>query len=174
MVTAEEVAAIGRTLVDTAQPLPARFRALFTLRNLGGQAAVEWIGRAFGDGSALLKHELAYCLGQMQDEAAIPVLIRVLEDTGQEPMVRHEAGTMAAPAVVGAGEGSGLQVGLVGASPPYRTARDGLIQLGCRGLENPEVCNHLTTSPGWTGWPSLPLPAGQAGSCSVYLPGCLI
>ncbi|NXK22930.1 DOHH hydroxylase, partial [Arenaria interpres] len=92
MVTAEEVAAIGRTLVDAAQPLPARFRALFTLRNLGGQAAVEWIGRAFGDGSALLKHELAYCLGQMQDEAAIPVLIQVLEDTSQEPMVRHEAG----------------------------------------------------------------------------------
>ncbi|NXT91954.1 DOHH hydroxylase, partial [Anhinga rufa] len=92
MVTEEEVEAIGRTLVDTARPLPARFRALFTLRNLGGRAAVDWISRAFGDGSALLKHELAYCLGQMQDEAAIPVLIRVLEDTGQEPMVRHEAG----------------------------------------------------------------------------------
>ncbi|NWH92281.1 DOHH hydroxylase, partial [Aegithalos caudatus] len=92
MVTEQEVEAIGRTLVDAAQPLPARFRALFTLRNLGGRAAVEWISRAFGDGSALLKHELAFCLGQMQDEAAIPVLIRVLEDTAQEPMVRHEAG----------------------------------------------------------------------------------
>ncbi|XP_059687867.1 deoxyhypusine hydroxylase [Gavia stellata] len=92
MVTEKEVEAIGRTLVDAAQPLPARFRALFTLRNLGGRAAVDWISRAFGDGSALLKHELAYCLGQMQDEAAIPVLIRVLEDTSQEPMVRHEAG----------------------------------------------------------------------------------
>ncbi|XP_010132211.1 PREDICTED: deoxyhypusine hydroxylase, partial [Buceros rhinoceros silvestris] len=68
------------------------FRALFTLRSLGGRAAVEWISRAFGDGSALLKHELAYCLGQMRDEAAIPVLVRVLEDTDQEPMVRHEAG----------------------------------------------------------------------------------
>ncbi|NXW60541.1 DOHH hydroxylase, partial [Eurystomus gularis] len=92
MVTEEDVEAIGRTLVDATQPLPARFRALFTLRNLGGRAAVDWISRAFGDNSALLKHELAYCLGQMQDEAAIPVLIRVLEDTGQEPMVRHEAG----------------------------------------------------------------------------------
>ncbi|NXE97620.1 DOHH hydroxylase, partial [Menura novaehollandiae] len=92
MVSEQEVEAIGRTLVDAAQPLPARFRALFTLRNLGGHAAVEWISRAFVDSSALLKHELAFCLGQMQDEAAIPVLIRVLEDTGQEPMVRHEAG----------------------------------------------------------------------------------
>ncbi|NXF42042.1 DOHH hydroxylase, partial [Nyctibius bracteatus] len=92
MVTEAEVEAVGRTLVDAAQPLPTRFRALFTLRSLGGRAAVEWISRAFGDGSALLKHELAYCLGQMRDAAAIPVLIAVLEDTGQEPMVRHEAG----------------------------------------------------------------------------------
>lgn len=110
MVTEQEVEAIGRTLVDAAQPLPARFRALFTLRNLGGRTAVEWISRAFGDGSALLKHELAFCLGQMRDEAAIPVLIRVLEDTAQEPMVRHEAGTAAAPAALGAGQGAGWQM----------------------------------------------------------------
>ncbi|CAM4699614.1 deoxyhypusine hydroxylase [Caretta caretta] len=92
MVTEEEVEAIGRTLVDTMQPLKARFRALFTLRNVGGCAAIDWISRAFGDESALLKHELAYCLGQMQDEHAIPCLVRVLQDTSQEPMVRHEAG----------------------------------------------------------------------------------
>uniref|UniRef100_A0A8C8RTY1 Deoxyhypusine hydroxylase n=1 Tax=Pelusios castaneus TaxID=367368 RepID=A0A8C8RTY1_9SAUR len=92
MVTVEEVEAIGRTLVDVTQPLKARFRALFTLRSLGGRAAIEWISQAFGDESALLKHELAYCLGQMQDERAIPVLTQVLEDTRQEPMVRHEAG----------------------------------------------------------------------------------
>lgn len=95
MVTEEEVEAIGRTLVDTVQPLKARFRALFTLRNVGGRAAIDWISRAFGDESALLKHELAYCLGQMQDEHAIPCLVRVLQDTSQEPMVRHEAGTRA-------------------------------------------------------------------------------
>ncbi|NXE30509.1 DOHH hydroxylase, partial [Ardeotis kori] len=92
MATEQQLEAVGRTLLDAAQPLPARFRALFTLRNLGGRAAVDWIGRAFGDGSALLKHELAYCLGQMRDAAAVPVLVRVLQDAGQEPMVRHEAG----------------------------------------------------------------------------------
>nr|MBE5726549.1 nero [Cucujiformia] len=32
-----------------------------------------------------------YCFGQMQDLRAIEVLILVLEDVGQEPMVRHEA-----------------------------------------------------------------------------------
>ncbi|KGL75986.1 Deoxyhypusine hydroxylase, partial [Tinamus guttatus] len=69
-----------------------RFRALFTLRGLGGAAAVRWISRGFDDSSALLKHELAYCLGQMREAAAIPVLLRVLQDPRQEPMVRHEAG----------------------------------------------------------------------------------
>uniref|UniRef100_A0A8P0TMW9 deoxyhypusine monooxygenase n=1 Tax=Canis lupus familiaris TaxID=9615 RepID=A0A8P0TMW9_CANLF len=92
MVTEQEVEAIGRTLVDTRQPLQARFRALFTLRGLGGPGAIAWISRAFGDDSALLKHELAYCLGQMQDSRAIPVLVDVLRDARQEPMVRHEAG----------------------------------------------------------------------------------
>lgn len=92
MVTEQEVEAIGQTLVDPQQPLQARFRALFTLRGLGGPGAITWISRAFGDDSALLKHELAYCLGQMQDSRAIPVLLDVLRDTRQEPMVRHEAG----------------------------------------------------------------------------------
>ncbi|XP_061457445.1 deoxyhypusine hydroxylase [Rhineura floridana] len=92
MVTEKEVELIGRTLVDAQRPLKARFRALFTLRNLGGPVAVEWISRAFADDSALLKHELAYCLGQMRDERAIPVLADVLRDAREEPMVRHEAG----------------------------------------------------------------------------------
>nr|MBE5726545.1 nero [Cucujiformia] len=32
-----------------------------------------------------------YCFGQMQDEKAIDILVSVLEDKTQEPMVRHEA-----------------------------------------------------------------------------------
>uniref|UniRef100_A0A1A8P8B0 Deoxyhypusine hydroxylase n=1 Tax=Nothobranchius rachovii TaxID=451742 RepID=A0A1A8P8B0_9TELE len=92
MATVEQVAAVGRVLVDPARNLTQRFRALFTLRNLGGAEAIEWISKAFTDDSALLKHELAYCLGQMQDKRAVPILIHVLKDTNQEPMVRHEAG----------------------------------------------------------------------------------
>lgn len=92
MVTEKEVELIGRILVDSGQSLTSRFRALFTLRNLGGPVAIKWISQAFEDDSALLKHELAYCLGQMQDERAIPILVSVLQDTHQEPMVRHEAG----------------------------------------------------------------------------------
>uniref|UniRef100_A0A182TB58 Deoxyhypusine hydroxylase n=1 Tax=Anopheles maculatus TaxID=74869 RepID=A0A182TB58_9DIPT len=93
MVQIEEtkVIAIGDVLNNRERPLKERFRALFTLRNIGGERALESIGRCFDDESALLKHELAYCLGQMQDVRAIPVLTRVLADVQQEPMVRHEA-----------------------------------------------------------------------------------
>lgn len=93
MVQIEEskIADIGRVLNDKERPLKERFRALFTLKNIGGSKALECIETCFDDDSALLKHELAYCLGQMQDRAALPILVKVLEDTKQEPMVRHEA-----------------------------------------------------------------------------------
>ncbi|KAK7889140.1 hypothetical protein WMY93_024700 [Mugilogobius chulae] len=87
-----EVSAVGQVLVDPQQDLAKRFRALFTLRSIGGPEAISWISKGFSDESALLKHELAYCLGQMQDVRAIPTLTAVLKDTQQEPMVRHEAG----------------------------------------------------------------------------------
>uniref|UniRef100_A0A182PNE1 Deoxyhypusine hydroxylase n=1 Tax=Anopheles epiroticus TaxID=199890 RepID=A0A182PNE1_9DIPT len=86
-----KVSAIGDVLNNRDRPLKERFRALFTLRNIGGEQALDSIGRCFDDESALLKHELAYCLGQMQDVRAIPVLTKVLADVQQEPMVRHEA-----------------------------------------------------------------------------------
>lgn len=86
------VETVGAILLDVNNPLKDRFRALFTLRNLGGNDAVDIISRCFNDPSALLKHELAYCLGQMQNSHAIPILIQVLKDKSQEAMVRHEAG----------------------------------------------------------------------------------
>ncbi|XP_076030701.1 deoxyhypusine hydroxylase nero [Oratosquilla oratoria] len=88
----EKIIAIGKLLCNPNKPLKERFRALFTLRNLGGDVAISAISECFSDPSALLKHELAYCLGQMQDKHAIPKLVEVLKDTSQEPMVRHEAG----------------------------------------------------------------------------------
>lgn len=83
---------IGNVLNDKKRPLKERFRALFTLKNIGGSSALKEISRCFEDDSTLLKHELAYCLGQMQDSEAIPILASVLEDIHQDPMVRHEAG----------------------------------------------------------------------------------
>ncbi|XP_055371952.1 deoxyhypusine hydroxylase [Condylostylus longicornis] len=87
-----QIKKIGDVLNNKDLPLKKRFRALFTLKNLGGNVAIDCIAECFKDDSALLKHELAYCLGQMQDKSAIPILTKILEDVKQEPMVRHEAG----------------------------------------------------------------------------------
>ncbi|KAI5651967.1 HEAT repeats domain-containing protein [Phthorimaea operculella] len=91
-VSEEAVKNIGNVLNDPSRPMKERFRALFTLRNIGGETAIQCISECFTDESVLLKHELAYCLGQMQDKRAIPLLRSVLEDKNQDPIVRHEAG----------------------------------------------------------------------------------
>ncbi|KAJ7695680.1 armadillo-type protein [Mycena rosella] len=71
--------------------LHSRFRALFTLKSLKTEEAVRVISAGFQDPSALLKHELAYCLGQMKKTSALPALESVLKNTSEDPMVRHEA-----------------------------------------------------------------------------------
>lgn len=91
-ITDDQIRSIGGVLNNPSRPLKERFRALFTLRNIGGSSAIASIEKCFKDESALLKHELAYCLGQMQDTAANPILVKVLEDETEHPMVRHEAG----------------------------------------------------------------------------------
>ena len=68
-----------------------RMRALFALRNIGGKDSVDALAAAFDSSSALLKHEIAYVLGQMQDDHAVPHLISRLEDLEEDVMVRHEA-----------------------------------------------------------------------------------
>lgn len=92
MHSARVVQEVGRTLNDSSKTLAERFRALFTLRGLGGEGAIAEIVRTFSDSSVLLKHECAYCLGQMQDPVAIPTLVKLLSDPSQDGMVRHEAG----------------------------------------------------------------------------------
>ncbi|KAI8989395.1 armadillo-type protein [Pilobolus umbonatus] len=72
-------------------PLAERFRSLFTLKNLADNKSIDIIAKAFVDDSDLLKHELAYCLGQIKNPRANDVLTRVLEDKKEHEMVRHEA-----------------------------------------------------------------------------------
>ena len=83
----ETVERVGAILNDSEKLLAERFRALFTLRGIASHEAIDQICRCFKDDSALLKHECAYCLGQIQDPYAVPVLSNVLEDVTQEPMV---------------------------------------------------------------------------------------
>lgn len=47
---------------------------------------IPWVPR-----SALLKHEVAYVLGQLQDKAVSAALSNILRDMNEHPMVRHEA-----------------------------------------------------------------------------------
>lgn len=86
--------------VDGAAPLAKRFRALFALKALASQssspsqaAAIKALstGLTSTQCSPLLKHELAYCLGQSKSPLALSTLISVLEDQSEDRMVRHEA-----------------------------------------------------------------------------------
>lgn len=81
------------------EKLAARFRALFNLKNIGSesadqqevQKAIDYIAECFKDSSELLKHEVAYVLGQTHNLYAAPHLRQCLADQEQQIMVRHEA-----------------------------------------------------------------------------------
>lgn len=94
--TADPIPELRRVLTDDAlSDLALRFRALFSLKHYateGSNAAVDAIAAAFASPSALLKHELAYCLGQSKNLHAAPYLQAVLSDKSEDAMVRHEAG----------------------------------------------------------------------------------
>ncbi|KAI4741195.1 deoxyhypusine hydroxylase [Aureobasidium sp. EXF-12298] len=93
------VLALRKTLTSENEALAARFRALFSLKYLACQEprtentipAIDAIAAGFASPSALLKHELAYCLGQSRHDAAVPYLQKVLSDRQEDPMCRHEA-----------------------------------------------------------------------------------
>ena len=78
-------------LQDEQARMFQRMRAVFALRNDGSDAAVDALCAAFSSTSALLRHELAYVLGQMQNPRALPTLWERLADEDEHVMVRHEA-----------------------------------------------------------------------------------
>lgn len=98
-VSHDTVAALRKTLTSETEPLARRFRALFSLKFVAcldppteqSVPAIEAIAAAFTSPSALLKHELAYCLGQSKKAAAVPHLLHVLKDKEEDAMCRHEA-----------------------------------------------------------------------------------
>jgi deoxyhypusine monooxygenase len=86
-----DISSLRSTLCNESTRMFLRMRALFSLRNIGGKDAVDALAAAFESDSALLKHEIAYVMGQMQDSAAVPHLIDRLADENEDVMVRHEA-----------------------------------------------------------------------------------
>jgi len=85
------ISELKEVLLDSDERMFQRMRAVFSLRNIGGKEAVNALCSAFSCKSALLKHELAYVLGQMQDSSALPALVGILDDVEEHVMVRHEA-----------------------------------------------------------------------------------
>ena len=85
------VADLRIVLCNEDEKMFQRMRALFALRNIGGTDSVDALAAAYDSKSALLKHEIAYVMGQMQDPHAVPHLIERLEDGEEDVMVRHEA-----------------------------------------------------------------------------------
>lgn len=85
-----DVGKLKATLLNESASLFERYRAMFSLRNLRTREAVEALGSALKCGSALFRHEIAFVLGQLQDEHGVPYLKESLQDTGENEMVRHE------------------------------------------------------------------------------------
>ncbi|KAL9615010.1 MAG: hypothetical protein Q9167_000542 [Letrouitia subvulpina] len=94
-----EIKFLQKVLASESVSLARRFRALFSLKHHACLhpptsqtiSAIQAIASVFPSPSALLKHELAYCLGQTKNLAAVPYLRNVLEDKKEDPMCRHEA-----------------------------------------------------------------------------------
>uniref|UniRef100_H2Y0R7 Deoxyhypusine hydroxylase n=1 Tax=Ciona intestinalis TaxID=7719 RepID=H2Y0R7_CIOIN len=78
-------------LSNTNAKLSDRYRALFMLKNIGGKDAVTEISRCLVDKSELLNHELAYCLGQINSDHALPKLSAILKNKNLSTILRHEA-----------------------------------------------------------------------------------
>lgn len=93
------VTALRASLCSEQTPLAVRFRALFSLKHLAALTpptsqsipALNAIAAAFTTPSALLKHELAYCLGQSGKPEAVKYLRARVEDKDEDAICRHEA-----------------------------------------------------------------------------------
>ena len=70
-----------------------QYKQIFSLRNTSPQTdAVNSLIKLFNStSSVLLRHEVAYVLGQMRNEGAVPFLTGVLIDSSEDPITRHEA-----------------------------------------------------------------------------------
>lgn len=87
----EDFLAMKLLLLDDSSRMFERMRVVFKFRNIRTVDSCMALCQAFSTKSALLRHELAYVLGQMQMDEAIPTLIDRLSDLDEHVMVRHEA-----------------------------------------------------------------------------------
>lgn len=86
--TLEELA---KVLVDETAPAAKRTRAVFVLRHMGTEEAMDVLATALKSPSVLLGHEVAYVLGQMKSKYPTEILRKVLKSDEYHLIVRHEA-----------------------------------------------------------------------------------
>ncbi|OQR82978.1 deoxyhypusine hydroxylase [Achlya hypogyna] len=81
------------SLLDLSEPMGKRTRAVFYLRSRGGKDDLRVLLDALTNkaDSELMRHELAYVIGQFQDADACQTLETVVADESDDCMVRHEA-----------------------------------------------------------------------------------
>lgn len=94
------VQTLRKVIVSESEPLARRFRALFSLKYLACLQppsedtfpSIEAIAAALlSSKSELLKHELAYCLGQTRNKDAVSYLQDAVNNREEDAMCRHEA-----------------------------------------------------------------------------------
>jgi hypothetical protein len=92
-----ELSILESQILSSDRDITKKYRALFTLRNIATPAAAGVLEKCLlqtehdeGDRSALLKHEVAYALGQIGLASSLETLSKVLADATCHPMVRHE------------------------------------------------------------------------------------
>lgn len=83
---------LGEILISDKSTIAEKMRTCFLLKQLNTNEAIDNLNKGFKSNSALLKHEIAYVMGQMRNKYAVPYLESVLRDKNQEPITRHEAG----------------------------------------------------------------------------------
>eukprot|EP01129_Flabellula_baltica_P002890 TRINITY_DN12778_c0_g1_i2.p1 TRINITY_DN12778_c0_g1~~TRINITY_DN12778_c0_g1_i2.p1 ORF type:complete len:292 (+),score=78.51 TRINITY_DN12778_c0_g1_i2:57-932(+) len=99
-------AELSAIVLSPSQPLSDRMSAVYALRNLASDEAIDAMSDAMFDESALLAHEIAYCIGQTRNAHGVPALEKVLRDEGVDSMVRHEAAE--AMGAIGCGDAIGV------------------------------------------------------------------
>ncbi|KAJ2357306.1 deoxyhypusine hydroxylase [Coemansia erecta] len=101
----KSVGELKAVLCDESAGLWKRYRAMFALREVGSEEAVLALaeGMETDRASALFRHEIGFIFGEMQHPASVPALARILANSSEAPMVRHEAaealGSVATPEV---------------------------------------------------------------------------
>lgn len=94
---AVEIDNLGRKISNESEDIAERMRSCFMLKSIGldrpelRAAAIDALALGYSSQSVLLKHEVAYVMGQMGDTYANAILEKVLRDEQEDPVVRHEA-----------------------------------------------------------------------------------